>query len=734
MTKSENSDELSMEEILASVRQIVSENPGKAKPTGDLPTPRQPQRPVATAPITSRDPAPPLPSSPQSAGAAMPSAHFDGLSDLLADDTGGPAEPNWRSSPGEALPKAHSAATQTNQEAQRSRGAFTPNSNPMGFGAPRSEPSPSAPKPSVNGRASAEGTLSRRPDTHNELAKTQAQPGSRNSEFLPPNMRQPTWARVQTPASEDQLKEEPSIAEKAGASFAKPEAPRAPIKAEMPAPRQSEPRSNPAPHFSAHSWPLAPEPPNALVEPIIETDAPARNQEPDGQLPTEIDAEDRSQALQDALGAALRNHRAETEDPIQPQLSDPIDTSPAQIETQALSLSDLANPPPPAENSSAEVVKETREQTSIDSDEINASAPVPHVEPTQSPAQDEFAASESMRPSDDEMQSALVENAEPVLGSNGAVSPAMAAVQTSEPSEVVPSAMDQFAGEEENAAAETSESAVRTPRSMEALKRSATDPLASVAPALADQQHWNEPLPQEQVSEASIETATHEPAHQIAAAILSSGDAPDAAAASGPEDLSLGAQQAGETQPNASASEAAETPRDSDLDTAKVAALTGSPTGIADQSSELVATATADLPDASPLEFLARGLAATTVPTPPAPEGEMAPAEDVTQEPVSSPQNSQAEAEAPPQLTPAAVPVPIIDLQAALAPALQEAAALGAAAAAGAGQVGPTERTMEDVVADLLRPMLQQWLADNMPRIIEKALRVEVETLNDKNS
>jgi hypothetical protein len=34
-------------------------------------------------------------------------------------------------------------------------------------------------------------------------------------------------------------------------------------------------------------------------------------------------------------------------------------------------------------------------------------------------------------------------------------------------------------------------------------------------------------------------------------------------------------------------------------------------------------------------------------------------------------------------------------------------------------------RTLEDAVADLLRPMLQQWLSDNMPRIIEKALRVE---------
>ena len=35
-------------------------------------------------------------------------------------------------------------------------------------------------------------------------------------------------------------------------------------------------------------------------------------------------------------------------------------------------------------------------------------------------------------------------------------------------------------------------------------------------------------------------------------------------------------------------------------------------------------------------------------------------------------------------------------------------------------------RTMEDTVAELLRPMLRQWLDANMPRIVEKALRVEL--------
>ncbi|MDX2157026.1 MAG: DUF2497 domain-containing protein [Hyphomicrobiaceae bacterium] len=35
-------------------------------------------------------------------------------------------------------------------------------------------------------------------------------------------------------------------------------------------------------------------------------------------------------------------------------------------------------------------------------------------------------------------------------------------------------------------------------------------------------------------------------------------------------------------------------------------------------------------------------------------------------------------------------------------------------------------RTLEDTVVDLLRPMLRQWLDENMPRMVEKALRIEL--------
>lgn len=46
------------------------------------------------------------------------------------------------------------------------------------------------------------------------------------------------------------------------------------------------------------------------------------------------------------------------------------------------------------------------------------------------------------------------------------------------------------------------------------------------------------------------------------------------------------------------------------------------------------------------------------------------------------------------------------------------------------------ERSMEDTVAELLRPMLKTWLAENMPRIVERALRRELteQLLGDKQA
>jgi cell pole-organizing protein PopZ len=35
----------------------------------------------------------------------------------------------------------------------------------------------------------------------------------------------------------------------------------------------------------------------------------------------------------------------------------------------------------------------------------------------------------------------------------------------------------------------------------------------------------------------------------------------------------------------------------------------------------------------------------------------------------------------------------------------------------------PAGRTLEDVVADMLRPLLEKWIDENMPRIVERALQ-----------
>lgn len=60
-------------------------------------------------------------------------------------------------------------------------------------------------------------------------------------------------------------------------------------------------------------------------------------------------------------------------------------------------------------------------------------------------------------------------------------------------------------------------------------------------------------------------------------------------------------------------------------------------------------------------------------------------------------------------------------------PPLPPAAAMVPAAnvAAPADGVEATD-SIEDTTADLLRPMLRQWLADNMPRMVEKALHIEI--------
>jgi hypothetical protein len=57
-------------------------------------------------------------------------------------------------------------------------------------------------------------------------------------------------------------------------------------------------------------------------------------------------------------------------------------------------------------------------------------------------------------------------------------------------------------------------------------------------------------------------------------------------------------------------------------------------------------------------------------------------------------------------------------------------AAVGAALDALALTVTAQSRTLEDVVRDTLRPMLKAWLDDNLPQLVERLVRAEIERIS----
>lgn len=105
--------------------------------------------------------------------------------------------------------------------------------------------------------------------------------------------------------------------------------------------------------------------------------------------------------------------------------------------------------------------------------------------------------------------------------------------------------------------------------------------------------------------------------------------------------------------------------------------------------------------------------------------------------PIKSP---AAEPVEPSPSTDAAAPPAVIADAASAAPTIEPAKIVAAApvlsteaivaALPSSRPLGPgaeaTVRSVEDLVAELLRPMLRQWLDENMPRIVEKALRIEL--------
>ena len=86
-----------------------------------------------------------------------------------------------------------------------------------------------------------------------------------------------------------------------------------------------------------------------------------------------------------------------------------------------------------------------------------------------------------------------------------------------------------------------------------------------------------------------------------------------------------------------------------------------------------------------------------------------------------------APAEAP---EPVAAQVPPAPLSAGLVSDHAASAAASSFGALSAAILMPKgDRTLEDVVRELLRPMLQQWLDDNLPTIVQTAVEAEVERI-----
>ena len=44
--------------------------------------------------------------------------------------------------------------------------------------------------------------------------------------------------------------------------------------------------------------------------------------------------------------------------------------------------------------------------------------------------------------------------------------------------------------------------------------------------------------------------------------------------------------------------------------------------------------------------------------------------------------------------------------------------------------LGNNARTLEDLVKEMLRPMLKSWLDDNLPNMVERIVRAEIERVS----
>jgi cell pole-organizing protein PopZ len=116
-------------------------------------------------------------------------------------------------------------------------------------------------------------------------------------------------------------------------------------------------------------------------------------------------------------------------------------------------------------------------------------------------------------------------------------------------------------------------------------------------------------------------------------------------------------------------------------------------------------------------------------PPPPEPEPELELEPDPEPEPVPEPAPAAVEQEDVLELTDRIEPLQ--DIEPALVSDPTAAAAAAAFGHLSASILMPHDlRTLEDVVRELLRPLLKQWLDDNLPDIVEAQVQAEIERIS----
>lgn len=109
-------------------------------------------------------------------------------------------------------------------------------------------------------------------------------------------------------------------------------------------------------------------------------------------------------------------------------------------------------------------------------------------------------------------------------------------------------------------------------------------------------------------------------------------------------------------------------------------------------------------------------------------EEQSSPESETTEEPEPEPTPPPAAMQAP-KVEAAAVPPPVLPSEKILSDTT------GAAVGAAFGQLNSLlldreARTVEDLIRDMLQPMLKTWLDDNLPTLVEKIVREEIERVS----